>query len=161
LIDAVLLLTDEELSKLQILWYGDAIPGDDSLFVCKQRIEDLKLEHIIKLYPGINPITRQIQESDAVGLFSFYEGFPNAVCEGMSCRKPIICTAVSDTPHLLEHNKNLLCEPSDPNSIKQAISYLIGLSIKELDQIGRINEKIAREEFDKEKNLQGYLQLYN
>jgi glycosyltransferase involved in cell wall biosynthesis len=61
----------------------------------------------------------------------------------------------------LEHNKNLLCEPSDPNSIKQAISYLIGLSIKELDQIGRINEKIAREEFDKEKNLQGYLQLYN
>jgi glycosyltransferase involved in cell wall biosynthesis len=161
LIDAVLLLSREEQKKLNVLWYGDGVPGDNSLVEGKQRIKDLNMEHIIKLYPGINPITEKIQEADAVGLFSYYEGFPNAVCEGMACRKPILSTNVSDAPELLEYNKNLLCEASDPHSIKKALSYLIALKPEELHKIGCINEEIAQREFDKERNLMGYLELLN
>jgi glycosyltransferase involved in cell wall biosynthesis len=162
LIEALSLLTREELDKISVHWYGDSLSEpyvDNSIEEARQKITDRKLEGTISLYPAIHPIINKIQEADVIGLFSFYEGFPNVVCEGMACAKPIVCTAVSDLPNILSYDKNLLCDPSDPMTIKDALSYLISLSDDQLIQIGHKNEKIAKDTFDKEKNLSAYLQL--
>lgn len=164
LIEAISLLSESERNKITVAWYGDRVTkpyADGSIIEAFKRIRSYGLDDIISVYPATHDITRIIQESDAVGLFSFYEGLPNAVCEGMACGKPVICPAVSDLSNLLSHDINLLCDPGKPQSIKQSISYLISLSNDQLSQIGTKNLKIARELFNRENNISGYLKLLN
>jgi glycosyltransferase involved in cell wall biosynthesis len=162
LIDALSMMSGEERTKIKVHWYGDRLTEpfiDNSIAEGKQKIARLKLEDSITFYPATNEITRKIQDADVMGLFSFYEGFPNVISEGMSCAKPIVCSAVSDLSDLFSYNRNLLCDPADPVSIKKAICYLINLSDNELIQIGRKNEELAKKAFDKENNVSAYLQL--
>lgn len=164
LIEALILLSQVEIEKISIEWYGDRQTNpynDDSLLSAFEKIKKYRLEKTISFFPATHDITRIIQESDAVGLFSFSEGLPNIVCEGMSCGKPIICSTVSDVPDLLLHDKNLLCDPADPQSIKEALSYLISLTPDQLLQIGSINLRIAKERFEKGKIIDSYLKLLN
>jgi len=162
LIDALSLLTEEELKKIKVDWYGDKLTEpyvDQSWIEGKKKIDNLKINDIITFHPATNPIMNKIQDSDVLGLFSLYEGFPNVVCEGMSCRKPIVCSTVSDLPELLSYDKNLLCDPSDPETIKKSLSYVISLTGDELNRIGRKNEDLAKEYFDKKKIVSIYLHL--
>jgi glycosyltransferase involved in cell wall biosynthesis len=164
LADALSLMTREEQNKLRIHWYGDKITEpyfNDSFPKGLRKIKDLKLEHIITFYPATGQILQKIQEADVMGLFSIYEGFPNVVCEAMACRKPILCTAVSDLANILSHESHLLCDPANPETIKQAICNLISLSNDELVSIGRKNEELAKVLFDKNKNVSQYLQLFS
>ena len=163
LLDALALMSSEEQIKITIEWYGDSITEpycDHSIVEAFEKINRYKLEHIISLKPATHNIDKIIQEADAVGLFSFAEGLPNAVCEGMACAKPIICSTVSDVPILLSHEVNLLCNPEEPQSIKRALCNLINMSDEELIRIGVTNENIAREQFDKELVISSYLQLF-
>ena len=162
LITALALMKDEELDKMEIEWYGCGLsePYPDSSFLkAKQKINKLKLEKVISFYPPAHGINQKVQIADAIGLFSFVEGLPNVVCEGMACAKPIICSKVSDVPKLLSLNRNLLCDPYDPQSIKNAISYLLNLTNDQLSKIGLENQKVAKELFNKEIIISAYLKL--
>jgi glycosyltransferase involved in cell wall biosynthesis len=163
LIEALSLLEKSELNELTVDWYGDGLTEpyyDNSFLEAYKRVKSYGLADVISFHPATHDITGIIQESDALGLFSFYEGFPNSVCEGMACGKPIICSAVSDLPNLLSHDSNLLFDPAEPQSIKQAIRYLISLTNDQLSQIGSENQRIAKEMFDREKSISGYLKLF-
>ena len=162
LVDALSLLPESELSKLSIDWYGDSLVEpylDNSFPEAKQKIARFKLDEIITFYPATKEITQKIHEADAIGLFSFYEGLPNTICEGMACGKPVICTEVSDLQALLAHDSNLLCNSSDPHSIMRALRYLIGLQNYQRSLIGLRNLKIAREKFEKKLIISEYLAL--
>lgn len=164
LVDAILLLSEEERSKLEINWYGDSIVEpylDNSFMEAYLKIKLHNIENIITFHPATHDITGIIQKSDAVGLFSFYEGFPNAVCEGMACRKPVISSAVSDLPVFLPYDSNLLCDPESAHSIKKALSYLINLSDDQFEQIGLNNESIAKERFRRQDIVVSYLRLFD
>lgn len=164
LIEALALMDKEERDKILIYWYGDKVTKpflNNSILTANEKISTYDLENVISFYPATHDITKIIQESDTVGLFSFYEGFPNIVIEGMACAKPVICSAVSDLPKILSHDNNLLCDPSEPQSIRKAISYLINLNNDQLTQIGLGNERIAKQMFNREKSLLDYLQLLN
>lgn len=162
LIEALALLDKVERNKILVYWYGDklTIPHyDSSISSAFEKIKTYELENVISFFPATHEITKIIQESDTIGLFSFYEGFPNIVVEGMACAKPVICSAVSDLPTIFAHDNNLLCDPTEPQSISKALKYLINLSNDQLTQIGLKNEKIVKEKFNRETNLLNYLQL--
>lgn len=162
LVEAISLLTPEEQNMIEISWYGDRLTEpyfDNSYIEGKKKLADLKIGHVVNFYPATNPIIQKVQEADVLGLLSFYEGFPNVVCEGMACAKPILCTAVSDLPRIFAKDKNLLCDPSKPVTIRNAIRYLINLSNDELSEIGWENRYLAQKLFQKQKNVEGYLQL--
>ena len=162
LVEAVVLLEDKERNRLKIDWYGDRISEpyvDNSFPEALNKIKKYGLEHIFTFYPAKQNLTRIIQEADAIGIFSFLEGFPNTVCEGMACAKLIISSEVSDTPKFLSSDKNLLCNPSKPESIKNALSYMLNMTPGQLINTGKENEKIARENFEKDMIVSQYLAL--
>jgi glycosyltransferase involved in cell wall biosynthesis len=162
LIEALSLLKKEEQDQIKIDWYGkyDELSGTNNLLVgAFEKIKRSRLEKVITFHDATHDIKRKIQESDAVGLFSFYEGFPNIICEAMACEKPVICTNVSDVSHFLSHDPRLLCDPNDPNSIKEALRYLIKLDHSKLKKIGTTNRTIALQRFEKESIVASYLHL--
>jgi glycosyltransferase involved in cell wall biosynthesis len=163
LVEALSLLTPLELDKIRVSWYGDHIAEpfyDNSLPEARKRLQTLNLENIITFFPATSDIPEKIRNSDAVGLFSFVEGLPNVVCEGMACAKPVVCSNISDVSDYLYFDTNLLFNPEDSQSIKLALQYLIASDNEKLRQIGLANEEISKRLFVKEKILSEYTKLF-
>ncbi|MDY0103774.1 MAG: glycosyltransferase [Lentimicrobium sp.] len=157
LVEAVNLLPPQKKNRLRIDWYGNNT-HDTSRIEVQKKIKEYKLKDVFTFLEPILSIQQKMQEADAVGLFSFYEGLPNVICEAMAIGKPIIATAVSDIP-LLISNKNLLSNPHDPSSISQSLKYLLTMKSDELINEGRINQEIALHIFNKETICELYLSL--
>jgi glycosyltransferase involved in cell wall biosynthesis len=162
-VKALLLLSKQELNEFTVDWYGDRLTEpyyDNSYAEARKIIEENGLENIISFFPATHEIHQRVQESDVVGLFSFAEGFPNIICEGMACAKPVICSAISDFPEIISDDSRLLLfNPGDPQSIKEAISYLLSLDNKQLIKIGLKNQRKAKDLFEKEFIISSYLDL--
>lgn len=162
LIDAVILLELNERALLEIDWYGDRIVEpffDESFTDATKKIKEYHLESIFSFHPAVKDLNLRIQNSDVVGLFSFYEGLPNVVCEGMACAKPIICSRVSDLPSFFDYDENLLFNPDKIDSINKTLRYILSLSDQQLVSIGNINRARANELFYKESIIGQYLKL--
>jgi glycosyltransferase involved in cell wall biosynthesis len=162
LIEAVCLLDPVEKKLLQVDWYGDRINEpffDESFENAQIKIRDYKLESVFSFFPATKDLNKRILDFDVLGLFSFYEGFPNVICEGMACAKPIICSEVSDLPSILSYDKNLLFKPGNIDSIHKTLKYILSLSDQQLLSIGQINNKIAKEYFCKDIIVNEYLNL--
>jgi len=159
LLDALTYLNQDERAELNIEWYG--IDKVDQLQKENSKISEHHLQNVISLFSATTEMIRITQDSDVVALFSFYEGFPNTICEGMACSKTVISSSVSDLPIFLSGNKNLLCDPYDPISIANTLRYVIQLKNEELIQMGNENRKTAEIYFNKEDIISHYLKLFS
>ena len=162
LIEALSLLSSQERSMLRIDWYGEDVQRKELNPVYTKAVAEIQkrgLEQVIGFYAATTDILRIVQEADAVGLFSFWEGFPNTICEAMACAKPVVCSRVSDVPAFLSHNQNLLCDASDPQSIKAALSYLLKMDREKLRAAGEKNRNVVMKTFNREEIVNGYLRL--
>src|SRR5690606_28212020 len=72
LIEAVSLLNDQEMCKIQISWYG-GWRGDYSYDKINEHIKLFGVEEIFSFHPPTSQIKQRIEESDVLGLFSFHE----------------------------------------------------------------------------------------
>jgi|WetSurMetagenome_2_1015567.scaffolds.fasta_scaffold28270_2 glycosyltransferase involved in cell wall biosynthesis len=163
LVNALIILDQKERDGLNIQWYGDREKQPDTMNTIEeahQKIRAHKLEKTIEFLPVSRQIEEKIKLADVVGLFSIYEGFPNFICEGMACAKPVVCSDVSDLGKLLSHCPNMLCDPHDSYSIRNVLQTMIRLSNKELLEMGLKNEQVAHEHFSKEAVLSQYLRLF-
>ena len=152
LIEAVQLLNKNDQDKLLIRWFGDKSPNgnhDDILENAIALIERYNLQDVIQLNDATYEVAEKMKLADAVGLFSFFEGLPNAICEGMACGKPIIATKVSDVPLLIEDGVNgFICEANNPESISKSIRKLLSLNAQQLSLMGIQNRIKAEKLFD-------------
>jgi glycosyltransferase involved in cell wall biosynthesis len=97
-----------------------------------------------------------------VGLFSEYEGLPNAVCEGMACGKPILMSDVCDARCLVEDGKNgFLCDPHSPESIAKALKNIIRLTNAQLQEMGQESRRKAEILFDMSHILTAYEDVFD
>lgn len=153
LIEALLLMTEEERSRFVVDWYGsieittgNTKPYDEVVRLIKEN----HLERSFILHPQTSDIANRMKESDVVMLLSKFEGLPNVICEGMTVGKPIIMTRVSDYDRLVDEKNGFLCDANDSNSIKVAILYMTQLSDDNLVQMGVASQKKASDLFSSE-----------
>jgi glycosyltransferase involved in cell wall biosynthesis len=159
LIEAVNLLNENDKNKLRIQWYGDE--RDDSLRNGVLKINDYKIQNIFNFYPATSDISSKVKQADALGLFSFYEGLPNVVCEAMASGKTIIASNVSDLSFFLNNQIDLLVDPNNIQSIFEALRKVLNFSKNELEDIGIKNNQNANIFFNKKSILDSYLNLMN
>lgn len=134
--------------RVVVDWYGampaDHAPHDETkCFVAQHNLADS-----LQLHPPTKAIAQELSTADAVGLFSFFEGLPNVVCEGMASGKPILLSNTCDASHLVSDGRNgFLCDPSSAESIAAAIRRLVLATDAERQQMGLESRRMAERLF--------------
>lgn len=163
LIEAINLLHDNYKSQLKVSWYGEQ--EAENLVKPFQEATSLikyyNLEEVIKFYKATNLLPQFMKEADAVGLFSFYEGLPNSICEAMASGKPVIATSISDLPLIIEEGVNgFLTETCEPDSIKCALEKLLNCSLEDLLRMGKNGKDKAELLFCEENTTTRFIKLF-
>ena len=134
--------------KVTVDWYGGLATDPAPYFETERFITENDLGADFRLNPATTSIQREFASSTAVGLFSFFEGLPNAVCEGMACGKPILMSNVCDAGNLVRDGENgFLCDPDSPESIAAAIRRLVATDAGKRRKMGEASRKKAEELF--------------
>ncbi|MDN6182784.1 MAG: glycosyltransferase, partial [Staphylococcus equorum] len=147
LVEAVNLLTAYQKSQLVISWYGSG-SSDVSKNEALKKIAAYQLTENFKFYVATVEIADKVNEADALGLFSFYEGLPNVVCEAMANSKPVILSAVSDMPLLIDDD--LVFDPYNYEEIAGKLTHLLNMDENLLRAVGDRNKSVAMNNFNLE-----------
>ncbi len=143
--------------KVHVRWYGqdlhDGYSKECHIALVNHHMED----HFVFIDPSSN-IHTEYQIADVFCLSSIYEGFPNVLCEAMSCGLPVICSNVSDVPLIVEENGNgFLFDPNSINSIVGCMERIISQSPEVIKKMGSRSRELALSLFSEDTFLQKYL----
>lgn len=146
--------------RLRVDWYGDQKAEPEELREVQEGIIDLGLEEVFRLHPSTDNIHDFMSQAIAVVLPSFYEGLPNAVCEGMALGKPILMSAVCDAGNLVQDGVNgFLFDPYSPESMADAIARFARLTPEDRVRLGRASRARAEKLFDVNTVVAHYLRI--
>lgn len=147
--------------KAHIKWYGDTKCGDKYYQEVVDKIRDLEISDYVLLHDQSEDIVRVYQEADVFCLPSLYEGYPNVLCEAMSCGLPIICSNVCENPRIVKENMNgYLFDPLNVESMVDAMIKALTYLPKESYNIGLRNRKHVLIENSQEVFLRRYIELF-
>ena len=147
--------------KAHFDWYGKVQQGEEEYAeMCYKKVKELSLDDMIDFHPATQKVAKCYQNCDVFCLPSNYEGFPNVVCEAMSCAKPIACSRVCDNPHIVQEDINaLMFNPQDVNSICTVLMRMIDMPQSQRVEWGISSRSIAETLFSKETFVQKYIRL--
>lgn len=75
--------------------------------------------------------------ADGLVVSSSSEGYPNVLIEAFAASTPIVATHVGGIPELVEHGTSgILCPPSKPERLAEAMEKLMGCSLEERARMG-------------------------
>ena len=142
-------------------WYGGVYVGkEDYSRMVEKEYERLDIADFLTFHKPTREIINVYQSCDVFCLPSLYEGYPNVICEAMSCGKPIICSRICDNPLIVEEGKNgLLFDPTDENSIYDVIVNLCSLSRSVINEMGTVSRELAKKKFSEEAFINKYIEI--
>ena len=158
LIDVVYNLKKQNL-KFKIKWVGAKFDKEYASQM-EQKIKNLDLQDFFVMCDQTSNIVEEYQQADVFCLPSLYEGFPNVVCEAMSCGLPILCSNVCDNPMIVEDGENgFLFDPLDVADIEAKIKQIITMKPEDLRQMGRKSREMALTKFSTKKFVENYIDI--
>lgn len=142
-------------------WFGDVQSTEkDYGEAVVNKIMELNLSDWITFHPGTTQIVEKYQACDIYCLPSNFEGFPNVVCEAMSCGKPIICSRVCDNPNIVKENENgMFFNPNDVKDMADSLYKIITMPKDNLYLWGRRSREIAVDLLSRESFVNKYIKL--
>ena len=111
-------------------WYGEPL-SREYYEQCQNLIKEFQLSSVFHFKRANPNIVEEYTTSTFFCLPSIYEGFPNVVCEAMSCGLPILCSDVCDNPNIVTKDTGLLFSPHDAEAIASAIIKASDMSSEE------------------------------
>lgn len=159
-IEALSILKKENLS-IDVKWFGNVNFGEDTYALeCKELIERYGIGDIFHLLPATTSISTEYQSCDVFCLPSIFEGYPNVVCEAMSCGKPVLCSNVCDNSTIVEDGVNgYLFDPYNIMDIVQAFRKIYSLSTNQREEMGTKSREMAVVKFSKKTFVNKYIKL--
>lgn len=144
--------------QARVDWYGSKF---DTYEECMNLIRQFNLEDSFEFHESCSAIIPKYQESDLFVLPSIYEGFPNVLCEAMSCGLPVIATNVCDNGRIVQHEGNGYLIPSgDTKALADRLMQFIELSPIQRRAMGDMSRSIAVAMFSKESFVKEYIKLF-
>jgi len=157
-LEALAILRDRGL-KVSFDWYGKPYP-QSYYDECVNRVKRNRLEEYITFHSPSNDIVSKYQKADFFVLPSIYEGFPNVLCEAMSCGLPVIAGNVCDNARIMKDGVNgYLFDPYCINDMADKISKVLQLNRNDIIDMGRRSREMAISAFSEERFTNKYIEL--
>lgn len=157
-IEALSILKNEGF-KFKAKWFGGKF-SEDYFQQCQETINDLGINECFEFAEPTKEILKEYQKADIFCLPSIFEGFPNVVCEAMSCGLPIVCGNVCDNGDIVRGEiDGYLFDSEDVNSMTTGLRRVLSLSNQERFGIGESCRQRAITEFSEEAFVNKYIQL--
>lgn len=145
-------------ANLRIEWYGRT--EGEYAEQCIRKVKTLKLEDFFSFKGAIKNIRDVYRDSDVFCLPSLFEGFPNVLCEAMSCGLPVLCSKVCDNASIAQEGLNgFLFNPEDVNDMTNTILRFLRLSENTMSFMGLKSREIALGLFSSEVFINEYLKI--
>lgn len=145
--------------KIHVDWFGQDLKDSYSA-ICHEKISSLHLEDTFLFQAPSPVIQEEYRNADLFCLPSLYEGFPNVLCEAMSCGIPVLCSKVCDNPRIVTEGGNgFFFDPLSLDSIVMMVKTYIDLPLKKKIEMGVKSREIAIVKFSKENFIQQYSSL--
>lgn len=141
-------------------WFGR--PNPESYYkLCLNYIsENPILKNIIAFHDHVKNIKDEYTRGTALLLPSYYEGFPNVICEAMSCGLPILCSNVCDNSYLVKHEVNgLLFDPYDEFDICDKLNSFLDFDDDKILEMAKKNRRFAEEYLAESVFIDKYIDL--
>ena len=151
-------ITKKQVVKVHFDWFGRIDDNGEYWHNIQNKITRLKIQDYITFHGPTNKIIEAYQNNDIFLLPSLYEGFPNVLCEAMSCGLLAIASNVSDNPVILE-DKEWLVNPYNPVEMAEKIEKMINFSQEERRLIGERNRQRIIKICSPENFINKYIEL--
>lgn len=145
--------------KIHVDWFGQDL-NDAYSEECHSMLKKHPLEETFEFHAPSSSIQDEYRYSDIFCLPSLYEGFPNVLCEAMSCGKPVLCSRVCDNSNIVKEGENgLLFDPLSVDDMAAAIEHYLNLPLEKKKEMGLKSRGIAEGLFSEESFIKKYISI--
>lgn len=144
---------------IKLVWVGSQY-DKQYLSEVEKFISAKGLENAVTLKDQTMDVVAEYRSGNVFCFPTLYEGYPNVLCEAMSCGLPVLCSNVCEMSKIIVEGENgFLFNPMNIKEMAEAIERMLKLSSEERKAMGQRNRQKVIENNSKEKFVAKYIEL--